>query len=54
MALLPVYIQEAPEPAWQGPPYRSQPTLDLTEGPHMGYAIQWFTFAGLLLVAVAQ
>lgn len=46
--LLPVYIQEAPNPAWAGPPYRSQPTLDLSEGPHMGYAIQWFAFAAIL------
>jgi len=30
-------------------PYRSAPDLELTEGPHMGYAIQWFTFAVLLL-----
>jgi surfeit locus 1 family protein len=47
--LLPVYIQQAPEVGWSGPPYRTQPTLDLSEGPHMGYALQWFTFAGLLL-----
>lgn len=46
--LLPVYIQQAPDPAWTGLPYRSQPDLDLTEGPHMSYALQWFSFAGLL------
>ena len=46
--LLPAYLQQAPDPAWSGPPYRSQPELELTEGPHMGYAIQWFTFAALL------
>lgn len=48
LALLPVYIQQAPDPAWEGMPYRSQPTLDLSEGPHFGYAIQWFTFALIL------
>jgi surfeit locus 1 family protein len=46
--LLPVYIQEAPDPAWDRLPARTQPQLELTEGPHMGYAIQWFTFAAIL------
>lgn len=46
--LVPVYIQQAPDPAWTSLPYRDQPTLDLTEGPHMGYALQWFTFATVL------
>jgi surfeit locus 1 family protein len=46
--LLPVYIQQAPDPAWSSLPYRSQPKLELTEGPHLGYAIQWFLFAAIL------
>lgn len=46
--LLPIYIQQAPKPDWTGMPYRSQPELELTEGPHLGYAIQWFFFASLL------
>ena len=46
--LLPVYIQQAPDPAWTGLPYRSQPDLELTEGPHMSYALQWFSFAAIL------
>jgi len=46
--LLPVYIQQAPDPAWSGLPYRSQPELDLSEGPHLGYAFQWFIFAAIL------
>jgi len=48
--LLPVYIQQAPRPSWIDLPYRTQPVLDLSEGPHQGYALQWFTFALLLLV----
>lgn len=48
--LLPVYIQQAPDPAWNGMPYRSAPELDLTEGPHMGYALQWFAFACIALI----
>ena len=47
-ALLPVYIQQAPDPAWTALPYRSLPEVELTEGPHMGYALQWFSFAALL------
>ena len=46
--LLPIYIQQAPDPAWNALPYRTQPELDLTEGPHQSYAIQWFTFAAIL------
>ena len=47
-ALLPIFIQETPDPAWQGPPYRQEVKLDLSEGPHMSYALQWFAFATIL------
>lgn len=46
--LLPIYVQQAPAPSWTGLPYRTQPDLELSEGPHMGYAIQWFTFGAIL------
>ena len=46
--LLPIYIQHSPDPNWTSLPYRSEPDLELTEGSHFGYAIQWFTFAGVL------
>jgi surfeit locus 1 family protein len=61
--LLPVYIQVTPVNG-QSPdialgmttqqlaslktPIPSQPVLDLSEGPHLGYAIQWFSFAVIL------
>ena len=48
--LLPIYIQQGPDPAWSALPYRSLPELDLTEGPHQSYALQWFGFATLLVV----
>ena len=57
--LLPVYIQRVPDdslPANQAAwtiehlPFPSEPDLDLTEGPHLGYAIQWFTFAAILTI----
>ncbi|HEX6304264.1 MAG TPA: SURF1 family protein [Anaerolineales bacterium] len=47
-SLLPVYIQQAPDPAWTAMPYRSLPEIELTEGSHLGYAVQWFTFALIL------
>lgn len=46
--LLPMYIQEAPVPGQTTPPFSALPTLDLTDGPHLSYAIQWFTFASIL------
>jgi surfeit locus 1 family protein len=49
--LLPVYIQEAPSDlAGNSPPYASLSEVEITEGPHAGYAIQWFSFAAILAV----
>ncbi len=42
------YVQQAPDEAWKDLPYRALPQLELTEGPHFGYALQWFTFAIIL------
>ncbi len=47
--LLPIYIQPNVDPSDTVPPIPFQPTVDLTEGPHMGYALQWFTFSLILL-----
>ena len=48
--VLPVYIQPANDPSDTEPPIPFQPEVELTEGPHMGYALQWFTFATILFV----
>jgi surfeit locus 1 family protein len=48
--LLPIYIQQAPDPSWIGLPHRSEPDLELTEGSHMSYAIQWFLFTAILVI----
>ncbi len=48
LKLLPVYILQAPDPAWADLPYRSLPEIEISEGPHFGYAVQWFTFAAIL------
>jgi surfeit locus 1 family protein len=53
--LLPVFIQQSP-PEGQPDlvefpdsyPLRTRPALELDEGPHLGYALQWFTFAAIL------
>jgi surfeit locus 1 family protein len=46
--LLMVFVQPNPEPIPSAPPYPFQPTIEISEGPHFGYAMQWFTFAALL------
>jgi surfeit locus 1 family protein len=45
-----VYIQPNIDPADETPPIPYQPEVELTEGPHLGYAFQWFTFATILFV----
>jgi surfeit locus 1 family protein len=47
-SLLPVYIQQIPDPARSGLPYRKAFNLVLNDGPHLSYAIQWFFFALVL------
>jgi surfeit locus 1 family protein len=48
--ILPVYIQQNPDPRDGEPPIPFQPQLELTEGSHFGYALQWFTFATILFI----
>jgi surfeit locus 1 family protein len=46
--ILPVYLQPNVDVSNTNPPIPFQPEIDLTEGPHLGYAIQWFTFSAIL------
>ena len=46
--LLDIYIQLDPVPENTTLPIPFQPEIELTEGPHLGYAGQWFTFALIL------
>lgn len=47
--LLPVYIIQAPPPDGNvALPYRAVPEVDLSEGPHLSYAMQWFIFSLIL------
>lgn len=47
--LLPIYVLQAPPSEGnQSLPYRQQPEVDLSEGPHLSYAVQWALFALML------
>jgi surfeit locus 1 family protein len=48
--ILPVYVQPNEIENDSTPPIPFQPEVDLTEGPHFGYALQWFAFATILFV----
>jgi surfeit locus 1 family protein len=48
--ILEVFIQPNADARDAEPPIPYQPTIELTEGPHFGYALQWFTFATILFV----
>ncbi len=45
---LPIYIQPETDANDTIPPIPSTSEFELTEGPHFGYALQWFTFAAIL------
>lgn len=45
--LLPIFLQQAPS-GEATLPYRAGRVIDLSEGPHLSYALQWFSFALLL------
>jgi len=47
--LLPVYVLlGSQEPSQQSPAVAAGPTFD--DGPHLGYALQWFAFAAIAVV----
>lgn len=49
--LLPIFIKQSPDKNAKPdtPPLRAE-MIDLSEGPHLNYALQWFSFAIILLV----
>lgn len=49
-SLLPIYIEPDPNPSTSTPPIPSQDQPDLSDGPHLSYAVQWFGFAAIMLV----
>lgn len=46
--VLNVFVQPNADANDTTPPIPFQPELDLTEGPHFGYALQWFAFSAIL------
>lgn len=57
--LLPVYLDLAPDPtrARHALPVRVEPEIEVTEGSHFSYALQWFAFAliaGAVYVALVR
>jgi len=47
--ILPIYIQQAPVTDEETLPYKSIPAMELTDGAHLGYALQWFFYSLILL-----
>jgi surfeit locus 1 family protein len=45
--IYPIYVQLDGENS-SIKPFSKLPKIEITEGPHFGYAIQWFFFAGIL------
>jgi surfeit locus 1 family protein len=48
--VLPICVQPDVDANDVQPPIPYQPKLDLTEGPHLGYTIQWFSFATIFVI----
>ena len=48
--LLPFFIEAAPSVNLSVLPVSSYDDIDLSDGPHLSYAIQWFSFAATLIV----
>lgn len=48
--ILSVHVQPQNESVDSDPPVSIQPEVELTEGSHFGYALQWFSFAAILFV----
>lgn len=44
-SLAPMYLRAAPEGDETTPPVRVPKEVDLSDGPHLGYAVQWFIFS---------
>jgi len=47
--VLPLYVQQLPDPRSNGAASAPKrvPAPALSEGPHLGYAVQWFSFAAI-------
>lgn len=48
--LLPIFIKQLPDSSTQPDTLPQPEALTLTEGSHLGYALQWFSFAVILVI----
>jgi surfeit locus 1 family protein len=48
-SLLPFFIEAAPRAGPATLPLSNYEDIDLSDGPHLSYAIQWFSFALILV-----
>lgn len=51
--LIPLYLQQLPEGDASGTPPVPEPLPELSEGNHLSYAVQWFSFAVIGMVGLA-
>ncbi len=51
-SLKPIFIEQSPTPGSNSLP-RARENIELGDGPHLGYAAQWFTFAVILVALYA-
>jgi surfeit locus 1 family protein len=50
--VLPLYVQQLPDPSLREPPHRVG-APELSEGSHLSYAVQWFSFAAIAVIGLA-
>ncbi len=48
--MLPIFVELQPGPTPSSAPPFAQATTDLGDGPHLGYALQWYGFGVILVV----
>lgn len=48
--LAPYFIEQNQRLSLASPQPIPDPDIDLSEGPHLSYAVQWFSFAGIALI----
>lgn len=51
-AVLPLYLQRIPQSADGPSPPLAEPLPELSEGNHLSYAVQWFSFAAIAVVGL--
>jgi surfeit locus 1 family protein len=51
-AVLPLYLQRLPSPADSPDPPLAEPLPELSQGNHLSYAVQWFSFAAIAVVGL--